>query len=389
MITIVDKHNCCGCEACVQACPIQCISVIIDQEGFNYPSVNSNKCTSCGICEKVCPTIHPYAPSKVIRAYAAINENDMIRMQSSSGGLFTLIAEKILNEGGVVFGAKFDNDWNVEISYTETLKGLSEFRGSKYSQAKTGKSYIQCEEFLKSGRTVLYTGTPCQIAGLKHFLQEDYDGLLTCDIVCHGVPSPKIWYKYLREIAGEVKKTIKSISFRDKSEGWDNYQVIIQIQKDIIKTPYHQNPFMKAFLNDLILRPSCHECKAKAGKSHSDVTIGDFWGIESLHPDMYDNKGTSLLIINSEKGHKLLEDLNDIRIRETSLEDAISFNFAYFKSAIPNLRRDYFFKKLNSSNSVVNLISKSLQPSVYMRIRNIIKFVKAFPFIYFGEHRKE
>ena len=178
MIDKKEKNNCCGCGACVQICPKQCISMAADNEGFLYPQVNSAICIDCGLCEKVCPVINQSAPREPLVVYAAKNNNEDIRLKSSSGGIFTLLAEKVIEEGGVVFGAKFDADWNVIHDYTETIEGLAAFRGSKYVQSIIDDNFKTAKQFLNNGRKVLFSGTPCQIAGLKKYLRKEYDNLL-------------------------------------------------------------------------------------------------------------------------------------------------------------------------------------------------------------------
>ena len=190
MISIKDKIDCCGCSACVQTCPKQCIRLEEDNEGFLYPSVNKSLCVECGQCDNVCPMLHGHEPQEPVGVYAATNPDEGIRMQSSSGGIFSLIAENIIRQGGVVFGAAFNEDWEVTHCFAETVDGIARFRGSKYVQSRTGTTYAEAERFLKAGRKVLYSGTPCQIAGLKSFLRKEYGNLLTVDCVCHGVPSP-------------------------------------------------------------------------------------------------------------------------------------------------------------------------------------------------------
>ena len=197
MIHILDKHSCCGCAACVQACPKQCISFNEDEQGFRYPLVDESICIDCGLCEKVCPVIHQLDAKKPLKVYAAQNPNEEIRLKSSSGGIFTMLAESVIDEGGVVFGAQFDKNWEVEHAYTESKEGLAAFRGSKYLQSRTGETYKQTRDFLKAGRSVLYSGTSCQIAGLKKFLRKEYENLITVDVVCHGAPSPLVWRTYL------------------------------------------------------------------------------------------------------------------------------------------------------------------------------------------------
>lgn len=200
MISIQDKDKCCGCAACVQVCPKQCFSFEEDKEGFRYPVADRIKCIDCGLCEKVCPVINQYEATNPIKVYAAINKDEVIRMQSSSGGIFTLLAEKVIREGGVVFGAAFDENWEVQHTYVETIKDLAKLRTSKYVQSRMEDNYQRAKAFLKQGRKVMFTGTSCQIAGLKHFLRKDYDNLLAVDVICHGVPSPMVWRDYLLEI---------------------------------------------------------------------------------------------------------------------------------------------------------------------------------------------
>jgi len=199
-VQLVKRELCTGCGACYSICPVHCISMQEDPEGFLYPVIEKEKCTSCKKCENVCPAIVQGNERKPLSVYAAKNLNEEIRRQSSSGGIFTLIAESIIQKGGVVFGARFNGNWEVVHDYTETEEGLAAFRGSKYVQSRIGDTYLKAKDFLLAGRKVLFSGTPCQIAGLKAFLQKDYDNLLTVDLICHGVPSPLVWKRYLDEV---------------------------------------------------------------------------------------------------------------------------------------------------------------------------------------------
>lgn len=377
MIEVVEKSNCCGCTACVQICPKQCISMERDEEGFFYPQVNQSVCIDCGLCANICHELHPFDKRKPQKLYAAINRNNDIRIKSSSGGIFSLFAENVINrDNGVVFGAKFDVNWQVIIAHTETIEGLEAFRGSKYVQAQIGTSYIKAEHFLKEGRKVLFTGTPCQIAGLHHFLRRKYDNLLTIDVVCHGVPSPKVWDRYLSEITDNLKNTIQRIEFRDKENGWKHYSLAIDYVKQgeyVHESSWHKdNSYMQAFLRNMILRPSCYNCKAKCGRSGSDITIADFWGIQLINPEMDDDKGTGLVMINTEKGAKMI-DFSQIIFHEEKYEDALKYNPAIEKSVVAHLNRNLFFRKLDKSKSVIELIEKQLRPSFTRRIQRRIK----------------
>lgn len=349
MIDIKDKKLCCGCNACVQRCPKQCIAVQEDEEGFLYPTVDLSICIDCGLCEKVCPVINQESERNPIEVFAAVNKDASVRMQSSSGGIFTALAEKIIQEKGVVFGARFDEKWEVMHDYTETIEGLKAFRGSKYVQSRIGDTFRQAEFFLKTGRKVMFTGTPCQIAGLRLFLRKEYENLLAVDIICHGVPSPMVWRKYLGEkIQQDGLECIQSISFRNKNTGWKNYSFQIEYDKNHLKSSFSeyasQNIFMKGFLADLYLRPSCYACPAKKLKSGSDITLGDFWGIQRIKPELDDDKGISCILINTIKGQHIFELLSLFQ-ELSSCEEVSKENPALIHSVkLDKKRREKFYR---------------------------------------------
>lgn len=371
MIIIKSKYDCCGCGACAQRCPHNAIELTQDNEGFLYPQIDESICTDCGLCERVCPIINQELPSEPIKTFAAKNNDENIRQQSSSGGIFTLLATKVINNGGGVFGATFNAKWEVEHDYTDTIEGLAKFRGSKYVQSKIGNNYILAEEYLKDDKQVLFSGTPCQIAGLKRFLRKEYENLICVDIICHGVPSPFIWQKYLEQYN---PTELSSISFRDKTNSWKRYEVVIrQEKKTIIREDIGKNIYMRLFLSDLCLRPSCSNCNSKSGKSKSDITIADFWGIQHLYPDFDDDKGCNLVLINSEKGLNLFNELECDKI-ETDYNTAIKYNPSYFKSVTEPKYRKYFFDNFDKFGfAVYNKILKRQQPSLLRRIANHYK----------------
>lgn len=347
MIKITDKSKCCGCSACAQRCPKQCIKMQQDAEGFFYPKVDASVCIDCHLCERVCPVINQGAERKPLEVFAAKCSNDDIRTQSSSGGLFTLLAEQTIEQGGVVFGARWDEEWNVRHDYTETKEGIVKLRSSKYLQSVIGDSYLKAEKFLKEGRKVMFTGTPCQIAGLKHFLRKDYDNLLAVEVICHSVPSPGVWQRYLSEKLHSLswkKADISHITFRDKRTGWKGYSFAIENKKGEGYTELgSKNAFMRGFLADLYTRPSCHACPAKQLKSGSDITLGDFWGIESLMPEIDDNHGVSAVLANTDRGRKALNDLQ-MRMYPLSYEELIKRNPALIRSVAEPKNRAEFFK---------------------------------------------
>ena len=379
MINITDKYKCCGCTACVSACPKNCISMSADREGFLYPVVDSVKCIDCGLCEKVCPVLHPVNNETEPLVYAAINNNEAVRMQSSSGGIFTLIAEYVLEHGGVVFGACFDSDWNVIHDYTETKDGLARFRGSKYVQSHVGNSFTQVKTFLDSGREVLFSGTPCQVAGLKNYLRKPYSNLFTVDLVCHGVPSPEVWKKYLQETVSRaygIKKKkvvnfgdyISDISFRAKDKGWKKYNIKIIFRNGKIEMmPSFENPYMKAFLSNLSLRPSCYACPTKLHHVQSDITLADFWGVNEIKPDIDDDKGCGLILINCEEKLDFLYKMN-CQLLQQQLERVVEYNPCILSTVNEPANRDFFWAVYYYKKDFHTAYMATVSKSVILRV---------------------
>ncbi len=378
MITITNKENCMGCYACATICPRTCISMENDNEGFWYPIVDHDRCIECGMCVKVCPIMQ--IPNKEREqgtkplAYAAYNKDDTIRLGSSSGGLFTLIAEDVLRAGGVVFGACFDDQFNVIHDYVEKVNELSKFQGSKYVQSKIGGNYEQVREFLQHGRLVLFTGTPCQISGLKHYLGKDYENLFCQDIVCHGVPSLKVWQKYVLYRENRADAPARRIAFRRKDRGWKRYSVSFLFNND---TEYlqilHQDLYMQGFLKNICLRPSCHACQFKTVNRESDITLADFWGIQNVLPEMDDDKGTSFVIIHSEKGKRLFERIQRFVVYcEVDVWQGIQHNLAMIKSVKRHPCRDDFFEQLDHER-IDKLIRRLCRDKLPVRIKRKMK----------------
>ena len=383
MIKIIQKEQCCGCSACLHICPNHSLSFREDKEGFLYPQVDTATCIECELCEKVCPVLNQGEERMPLKVYAAKHADDEIRMKSSSGGIFTLLADQIIDKGGVVFGARFNENWEVVHDYTETKEGLAPFRGSKYVQSNIGISYKQVEEFLKTGREVMFTGTPCQVAGLKKFLRKDYENLLTVDFVCHGVPSPMVWRKYLEEeiVRQGNNPVVTGVNFRDKSTGWKKYSFVLNFSKasadgeqnSVLSSVFTDNAYMNAFLSDLSLRPSCYACPAKAGKSGADITIGDFWGIENIMPTIDDDKGVSLLIINSHRGREFMD--IECGFISVDLEVGLGRNPSYRHSAVFPVNRPYFFH-YHSSKGFYIALSKTMSHEILRRIaRKVYRFI--------------
>lgn len=369
MIEIKNKKDCCGCHACMTVCPKQCIAMVADEEGFLYPEVDTFRCIECGLCEKVCPVIHQAHSRMPLEVYASISKNLGIRQKSSSGGIFTLLAEAVIQTGGVVFGAKFDDDWNVIHSFTETMEGLAAFRGAKYVQSRIGNVFKEVKHFLEEKRQVLFSGTPCQVAGLKHFLRKEYEGLLTVDIVCHGVPSPKVWHRYLESINGN-KEQITYVSMRDKKEGWNRYGMEIHAGKQMLCSERAaHNSYSKGYLANLFLRPSCHDCPARSGKSLSDITLGDFWGLQRYYPSFDDNKGTNLVLINTSQGLNLYRLLDVYQIK-TTYEKGIKENICIEQSvSCSPLRNEFWYRFPKEGIGVIDKLCRK-KKRIWFRLWN-------------------
>lgn len=373
MIQIHDKRDCCGCTACVERCPKQCITMTADEEGFLYPHVNLSLCINCRLCERVCPVINQQNGKMPLGVYAVMNPNTDVRLKSSSGGLFTMLAEKILAEDGIVFGVAFDTDWSVKHIGITKCDELERLRGSKYLQSRVETTFKEVEGYLKSGRKVLYSGTSCQIAGLKHYLRKDYSNLLSVDCLCHGVPSPEVWTHYLKRICGN--KEITNIKFRDKRTGWKQYSFTIDYTDGTIYTEKASgNVFMRGFLSDLYLRPSRERCPAKSGKCRSDITLADYWGVDRFYPQIDDDKGIGLVLVHSHKGEEYIASVSPIR-QIVDFDQAKLFNGGFKEKVIPSRKRSVFFQKMAEGEDIIKLIEKCLRPSFYIRTKILIKRV--------------
>jgi len=372
--TIKVNRDCMGCHGCQNICPKNCITMDVDKEGFLYPKVDYDLCIKCNRCIDSCPIVNKTSVDNNPVAYASINRNEQIRMASSSGGLFTLISKLVIDKRGVVFGASFNNKFELEHNYVDNEEELSKLRGSKYVQSKIGYSYINAKDFLDSGRIVLFSGTPCQIAGLNSYLMKPYDNLLTLDIICHGVPSPEVWRKYVEFRERAAQSSIQRIDFRQKNEGWNRYSVLFLFKNNTeYRRTLNEDLYMKAFLSDICLRPSCYNCGFKTLNRQSDMTLADFWGIENILPEMDDNKGTSLIFVNSKKGREMFDSMsNDMIFKVVDINEAIKYNSAAIKSVEYNPNRDGFMEEKDYL-SFDKLVRKYCSEPLQTRIMNKIK----------------
>ena len=338
MINITDSSKCCGCSACVNICPVKCIVMHRDGEGFDYPVADISSCISCGKCDDVCPMLSSVT-SSVMNAYALrIPEYES---ESTSGGVFPALAAQVLEQGGVVTGAAFDSKLHLSHIIVNDKAGLSKLRGSKYVQSEIGGTYAQTRDLLESGVKVLFSGTPCQIAGLLKCLHKPYANLLTVDVACHGVPSPGIWEKYVQD------SVVTGVEFRDKSGSWKRYKVAYSHSGLVKKSSVSRDPYMMSYLRNMNIRPSCYDCNFRAGSHYSDITLGDFWNVSNACPKMDDGKGVSAVLVNTAKGQQAIDSLKQsfegIHIQNIEYAEATSNNGGFLKKIdIPAGRKEFF-----------------------------------------------
>lgn len=346
-IQLASYDTCTGCAACVSICPTGSISMKEDREGFLQPRIDTKTCIGCHKCEKTCPVLNPIKiPTDFeTKAYATINKDEDVRMRSSSGGMFHALAKWTTEQGGVVFGARFNEQWEVVHDYTETIEGIEPFMRSKYVQSRIGETFKQAKQFLDQGRWVLYSGTPCQIGGLYAYLHKDYDKLLTVDLICHGVPSPTVWEKYWREsVQG---KTLVDFNFRDKRDGWIGFQCVTTTTTTK-RERNKDNIYERGFLENVYLRESCYRCSFKQYHRQADITLADFWGVQHQLPEFFDNKGTSLVYIHTAKADEVFKTIiSNMRIEKIDGHEASKRNPHMQQSAQYSQRKKYFYLLFN------------------------------------------
>lgn len=350
MISIQNKEQCCGCGACEQTCPQRSIVMEQDSEGFLYPRVNKETCINCEKCLHICPQLNiQNTDDHIIGCYAGYAQDTLLRYNSSSGGIFGVIAKLVLEKKGVVYGSAFEKDFSVHHIRIDNISDLPLLQGSKYVHSIMGNTYKQVKNDLDLGIEVLFSGTACQIAGLRHFIGKDYKNLLTIDILCHGVPSPMIWQLYVQKVSRAYKSKIVDVNFRSKEIGWKQFALKISFdKKSTYFASHNRDIFMKTFLENVCLRPSCYACIYKNLNRHSDITIGDAWGINKLLPTMDDNKGTSIIITHTDTGEQYIHDIATMMvIKKIDVDTILPKSSDSRKSVEKSPYREIFFKMAN------------------------------------------
>ena len=345
---MTEKEKCTGCTACAAVCPFDAITMKADPEGFLYPVTDSARCVKCGKCDRVCPVDRGAAGAPLPnQAFLAMADDARIRRVSSSGGIFTRLSEKILEQGGMVFGCAMSEHphraHHVGVSSPEELGML---RGSKYLQSDLENTLKEADRQLKQGRWVLFTGTPCQIAGAKSYLR-DREKLLTVDVICHGAPSPMVWSAYLSALEAEYSGRAVSVTFRDKSEGWRKYSLECVFDNGrVYRKNVLEDLYLRGFVENLFLRPSCHQCVFKGGNYQSDLTVGDYWGVERSFPELAKADGVSLLIPHTAKGLEAIRGLEHCRVEEVAFDAALKSNPSYFTPVRPSPFRSRAIRRI-------------------------------------------
>lgn len=359
MLVIKDKKYCCGCTACASICPKKCITMTDDVEGISYPIVDNERCVDCGLCESVCPMQHPESDNRIISAYASENRNADIRKQSSSGGLFTAFAAHILEQQGVVCACKMNEDVCAVHDFAWTMEELKPMRCSKYVQSRLEDTFVEIKKMLDDGIQVLFSGMPCQVAGLKRFLRKPYDNLLAIDVLCHGVPSPKLFRDYLRMQEAKFGSRAVAVNFRDKSRSWKLSDIVITFENGQTYTEFcGTDAYLSLFGNNLSQRPSCFACPFTTTHRPGDISIGDFSVIINKVPYEDDDLGVTMVLVNNEKGKAIFDDISDsISLMELSVDTAVTDN-AVLNHPLDGIERRNAFYEAYTALGFQKAISK-------------------------------
>ncbi len=342
-----EKDSCCGCQACFNVCPVHAIGMRIDEEGFFYPEIDDNKCINCDSCREACPILVPPPKNSLTGVFAGYAKDRQERMSSSSGGVFSVFARSVLREGGAVCGAVYSEDLSARHILTENTSDLFRIKGTKYVQSEINWSFRDIRERLEHGQTVLFSGTPCQVAGLKSFLGREYDSLLCIDLICHGVPAPVVWRRYLDEIANG--KAISGAAFRVKKTASKESYVRFEFNDgSTVEEKQSDNLYMKGFLHNYYVRRSCFSCHFKGKDRCSDITIGDFWSIKESHPGFADENGNSAILVHTSKGQQLLNAAKEsLKLEKAASTEVMLWNECLTESVARTMKRDLFYQRWN------------------------------------------
>lgn len=387
-LEIKNKADCTGCRACEQLCPVKCIQMVEDENGFLFPKIDEEKCINCGLCQRRCPQINRKEEKRERKAYAVKAKETEVSKNSTSAGIAYILARKTIKENGIVFGCAYNDKLEPIQTKVEKEEELQKLRGSKYVFSNTLHSYSETKEALEEKENVLYIGTPCQIGGLYAFLGKEYENLLTVDIVCHGVPSQKMFLKYIAYLEEKFKAKITNYEFRNKDKAiWGEFCAKVTLDNGKVKyLNADEDPYYSNFLKGTIYRDCCYECRYANYNRVGDITLADFWGIEKADSKFSSSEGVSLVIVNSSRGEKVFKDIgNQIEYKEFSMEQASDKNSNLKQPTLRSAKRDeiyeginemkpkeYVKKKLKISNKAKKTIKKLIPKSVKKMIKKMI-----------------
>lgn len=379
---IANSELCCGCEGCKNICPVNAIKMKENSEGFWHPAVNENICTHCGLCKKVCPVIgNKISEGHIKNVYAAQTKDEKICKESSSGGMAYAIAKHVINNGGVVYGAAFNEEYGVSHIRVDSLKDLHKIMGSKYLQSSIDIVYKKFEQDLKNGIYICFFGTSCQIQALQKFAvikKLNDNNVLFVDIICHGVPSPMVWQEYIKKIKQKYNDEVINIKFRNKRISWKYYDLLIEFKNNAFSEYHKDNVYLNLFFRNYILRESCYNCRFTEKNRTSDITLGDFWGIEAIHKFKYKrdmDKGVSLVIVNSQKGQDIINKVSS----ECWLDEA-DIDMCYQKNlrqptAKPKQRDNFWNEYISAADKSEVICKYGRSSKVWCRFKDIMVYI--------------
>ena len=376
-VAVDNPFDCCGCGACSTICPTNSIKMEADSEGFLYPTIDSTTCVLCGLCVKCCPILNTSSkPLKTQLAFIAQNKNNVLRQHATSGGVFGAIAEEVISRGGIVFGAQFDEQYNVIHTSAENREKLEAFYSSKYVQSNTNNTFAMVKYWLQMNRFVCYSGTPCQIEGLRHFLNQEYDNLLLVDVVCRGVPSPLIWKEYCRMQCEKEYSAPEAVWFRDKSQyGYQYTQMRFKFpHKNIFLGGVDCNPYLRSFFENVNVRPSCFECRFRSRYRNSDLTLWDCLDIRQFSKTM-DINGTTRVLVHNLKGEAFFNSIRANLIYEAVDCDKVAENVQEMKkNKVISPLRSHFFESMQQ-HGVNYALQKFYAPTLFTKLEHLVRII--------------
>lgn len=391
MIRIFEKDKCCGCTACEEICPVGAIEMLPDEEGFSYPHTDISKCINCDKCNRVCPVINKSKENDYLRkVYICQNKNDEIRFDSTSGGVFSALAQYVIDKKGYVFGAEFDDSWRVVHGITNKTEDLGRFRGSKYVQSYLGNTFKSVKNLLDDNKWVLFSGTPCQVEGLTSFLQKEYEKLILMDIVCLSISSPLVWKMFLNHLEKNRKidmSKVFKIKFRDKKKYGYEYTLMSFYDnggKIIYSSGAESNQMLRSFVSNTSVRPSCYKCQFRKVNRVSDFTAWDCFNVYKYKKEMDDNCGTSHVMIHTEKAQKIIDEIREkyLLLEHVNIKEAVESEPAMIKNAKANKMREAFFYCIEEGNDCFDIFFReNIKVKLERILRKVLSKMKLYGFV--------